>query len=122
MLAHDRKKDILNAYLRMIHHLSDKEYQRRAWIRGQLPGTDFDETVCQFVDLGDPILENYRSFGITDSQYEILRNFRSAFGAFWEENGWPPDFIDTPEWDEITKMAKEVLLAFDYTGEDESLR
>jgi hypothetical protein len=114
MLTDDDKKYVLNEYLRTIHHISDKEYQRRAWIRGELPGIDFDETVCQFADIGDPILENYQHFEITDGQYQILRKFRDRFGAFWEENGWPPAFIDTPEWNEITEMAKEVLRAFDY--------
>lgn len=114
MLTNDSKKYILNEYLRIIHHISDKQYQKRAWIKGEPPGTDFDETVCQFADIGDPILENYQDFGITDSQYQILRKFRDIFGAFWEENGWPPKFIDTPEWNEITEMAKEVLKAFHY--------
>jgi hypothetical protein len=115
MLTSSEKKYVLNEYLRNIHRISDKEYQKRAWIRGELPGTDFDEAVCQFVDIGDPILENYRDFGITDIQYQILREFRDKFGVFWEENGWPPEFIDTPEWNEITMMAKGVLKAFNYS-------
>jgi hypothetical protein len=114
MLTNESKKYILNEYLRIIHHISDKQYQERAWIKGEPPGTDCDETVCQFADIGDPILENYQDFGITDSQYQILRKLRDIFGAFWEENGWPPKFIDTPEWDEIIEIAKEVLKAFHY--------
>jgi len=114
MLTNDSKKYIVYEYLRIIHHISDKQYQKRAWINGEPPGTDFDETVCQFADIGDPILENYQDFGITDSQYQILRKFRDVFGAFWEENGWPPKFINTPEWNEITEMAKEVLKYFNY--------
>jgi len=114
MLTKEDQKYIVNEYLSMIHDISDKEYQRRAWIRGELPGTDFDEAVCQYVDMGDPVLENYRDFGITDIQYHILRKFRDKFETFWNKWHWPPDFIDTPEWDEITKMAAEVLKVFDY--------
>lgn len=116
MLTNDDKNYVLGEYLRNIHHVSDKEYQRRAWIRGEAPGTDFDEAVCQFVDIGDPILENYQDFGVTDAQYLILRKFRNKFGAFWVKNDWPPAFIDTPEWNEITEIAKEVLQTFDYRG------
>ena len=89
MLTDDDKKHVLNEYLRKIHQISNKEYQRKAWILGELPGTDFDETVCQFADFGDPILKNYHYFGISEKQYKILSNFRGKFGAFWEENGWP---------------------------------
>jgi hypothetical protein len=118
MLTTDDKKYILSEYLRNIHHISDKEYQRRAWINGEPPGTDFDEAVCQFADIGDPILENYQDFGITDDQYQILRKLRDKFGVFWEENGWPPEFIDTPEWNEIIEMAKAVLAAFSFQKKD----
>lgn len=106
------KKYVLNEYVRYIHHISDKEYQKKTWIRGELPGTDFDETVCQFVDIGDPILANYKDFGITNDQYQMLKKFRNKFGAFWEANNWPSQFIDTLEWNEVVEMAKEVLCAF----------
>ncbi len=115
MLADEDKKYVLNEYLRNIHHISDKEYQRRAWIRGEPPGTDFDEAVCQFIDIGDPILENYKDFSITDNQYQILKRFRDRFRSFSDENYWPPEFIDTPEWNEITEMATAVLKAFNYS-------
>lgn len=114
MLEKKVVKQMLINLLEIISDISDKDYQKRAWINGEPPGTDFDETVCQFVDIGDQILENYQNFGITDSQYQILRKFRDIFGAFWEDNSWPPFFIDSPEWNEIIEMAKEVLKAFNY--------
>lgn len=105
----------MEIFFSVISSIADKEYQKRAWIRGECPGTDFDETVCQYADIGDPILENYQDFGITDIQYRILRKLRDKFGAFWDTNGCPSKFIDTPEWNEITEMAKEALHAFGYT-------
>ena len=105
---------MLSNLLDIIADLSDKDYQKKAWVRGEPPGSDFDETVCQFADLVNPILVRYREFGITEKQQVILVKFREKFEAFWEENHWPPDFIDTPEWDEIVSMAKEVLAAFNY--------
>ena len=114
MLTKEARKKILQSFLETIEWISDKEYQRRAWIRGEPPGTDFDETVNFFFDDGDPLLEHYKDFGITDSQYQILKKFRDRFYDFSRKNDWPPFFIDTPEWNEIVEMAKEVLQAFDY--------
>jgi hypothetical protein len=104
----------METYMSIISHLADKEYQKRTWIRGEPPGTDFDETVNLYADIGDPILENYKDYRISDREYQILGKLRNSFEVFWENNHWPPKFIDTPEWDEITKMAKEVLEAFHY--------
>jgi hypothetical protein len=116
MLTNENKKYILNEHLRNIYHISDKEYQRRIWIRGEGPECDdFDETCCHFFDDGDPILENYKDFGITESQYQILKNFRKQFRTFSDENNWPHKFIETPEWATIMNLAKDVLKAFNYS-------
>ena len=40
--------------------------------------------------------------------------FLNEFRTFADENNYPEEFIDTPEWARITEMAKEVLKAFDY--------
>lgn len=119
MLTEEDRKYILNEHLRNIHHISDKEYQKRVWIQGKGPECDdFDETCCHFFDDGDPILENYKDFGITEAQYKVLRKFRDAFRTFSDENNWPPEFIDTPEWAKIMSLAKEVLKAFNYRKND----
>jgi hypothetical protein len=116
MLTEENRKDILDAYLKLICIISDKEYQRRVWIRGEPSGSDFDEICCLFFDdIGDPLLEHYKDFRITDSQYQLLRKFRDQFYGFSRENDWPPFFIDTPEWDKIMGSAKGVLKAFNYS-------
>lgn len=107
------RKQILETLIRVVDHISDKEYQTRIWIKGEGPEVDdFDETCCIFFGDGDPVLENYKEFGITDRQYAILKKFRDQFRIFSDENYWPPEFIETPEWEKITKMAKEVLRTF----------
>ncbi len=117
-LSDDSKKYILNRLLENIADISDKEYQKRKWIRGEGPeGTDFDETVCHFFDAGDPLLEDYKEFDITENQYKLLKIFRDEFETFNDDSnrGYLPDeFIDTPEWDKVTKRAKEVLRAFNF--------
>jgi len=118
-ISREDREQILISVLENIEGISDKEYQRRVWIRGEGPECyDFDEAVCDFFDDGDPVIENYKDFGITESQYYILKKFRDEFEAFCDRPELkyyhPLLFIDTPEWEEITEMAKEVLKAFNY--------
>lgn len=115
MLTNEAKKQILMSVLETIDNISDKKYQKRVWIQGKGPEVDdFDETCCNFFGDGDPLLENYKDFGLTESQYLVLKQFRDNFRAFSNEYYHPSEFIDTPEWDQITEMAKEVLKVFDY--------
>ncbi len=116
-ITDEDKKYILKEHLRNISHISDKEYQRKIWIRGEGPEVnDFDETACHFFDDGDPILKNYKDYGITDLQYHLLTNFRAAFEAFVNSSKpYPPeDFVNTVEWEKIMILAKDVLKAFNY--------
>ena len=109
-MKHIQKKKILETFIRMVDHISDKEYQKRAWIKGE--EADFDEAVCLFFGDGDPILENYKDFGLTESQYKPLKKLRDEFRIFADKNDIPEEFIDTPEWNKITNLAKESLKKF----------
>ncbi len=113
------RKQILDSFLENLAGISDKEYQKRVWIEGKGPECDdFDETVCDFFDLGEPIFDNYKGYGITDSQYLLLIKFRKELDAFLsgpnQIHYLPREFIDIPEWKKIMEMAKEVLKAFHY--------
>jgi hypothetical protein len=115
----ERKKRILYNYLTSIFIISDKEYQKRVWIRGEGAEVDeYDETVCHFFDDGDPILEAYKDYHITEEQYILLKKFRDEFEVFDDsdvaEDSLPELFIDTPEWETVMNSAKEVLKAFNY--------
>lgn len=116
MLTDENRQHILNGILDIVSTISDKEYQEKAWIMGvELEGGySYDEAVCQFFDETESILNEYKDYRITKDQYYILRNFLDKFAGFSSKNHWPPEFIDTPKWDEITKMAKDVLKAFNY--------
>jgi hypothetical protein len=114
MLNDEDKKYVFNEYLRCIHHISNKEYQIRAWILGEI-GSDFDETVNLFFDIGEPILKEYKGYGISEEQYQLLKKFRDTFEAFPYKFHLPQEFINTSEWKTIMAMAKGVLKAFNYT-------
>jgi hypothetical protein len=116
------REQILISVLETIEGISDKEYQKRVWILGKGPEVDdFDETVCNFFGDGDPLIENYKDFGITENQYQLLKKFRDKFNDFCRGPALiyylPQLFINTPEWEEITEMAKEVLKAFKFHKE-----
>jgi len=122
MLTKKAKKKILTSVLETIDNISDKKYQKRIWIHGEGPEVDdFDETCCNFFGDGDPLLENYTDFGLTKSQYLLLKKFRDKFRSFSNKNFHPSEFIDTPEWKEVMEMAKEVLRVFDYRREKKAL-
>jgi len=115
------KKNIISNFIEIIYGISDQEYQKRIWIRCEGPECDdFDETVNHFFIEGDAILEHYQDFGITEHQYRLLKKFREVFDTFCDDNDYPEEFIDTLEWDNITKLAQEILMAFNYQKDSQS--
>lgn len=118
MLANEDKKQILTSFLETIEGISDKNYQRRIWIRGEGPEVDdFTETVCHFFEEVDDILEKHKDFGIVKEQYEILKVLKNHFSNFIKgprTDYLPEEFIETPEWTKITEIAKQILEAFEY--------
>ncbi len=109
------RKQILGAVIRIIDHISDKEYQKRVWIRGEGPEADaFDDTVCNFFGDADGVIDKYKDFPMTKEQYKVLKKFHDEFDVFADENDFPELFIDTPEWAKIMESAQEVLKAFNY--------
>lgn len=112
---------ILEEFLKNIFRLSDEAYQQRVWVQAAGPEcNDIDDSVCDFFDDGDPILENYKEFGITEIQFEILMNLHQKLRIFTDSYGvYYPDkstekLIKMPEWREIRNLAKEVLNAFNF--------
>lgn len=123
MLTNEGRKQILISILEIISNISDKEYQKRVWIRGEGPEVDdFDETCCNFFGDVDPLLENYKDFGLTESQYILLKTFRDNFRVFSDKYYHPFEFIDTLEWRKITEMAECMLNIFNYEGIPQSVK
>jgi len=116
----DRKK-IIEEFLKTIYRLSDEKYQERVWLRGEGPEcNEIDDTVCDFFDDGNPILERYRDFGITELQYKLLiklhvrlRNFTDTFGVYSDDKS-TEELLELPEWQEIRVISKSVLKMFDF--------
>src|ERR1700722_19885773 len=113
------RKEVVEEFLKNIYRISNKEYQKRIWIEGLGPEChDFDEAVNDFFGDGDPILENYKDYGLSQFQYRLLKKFREKFRIFADTNDFPEEFINTPEWAKIMSLAKDVLKAFNYPTPD----
>jgi len=108
------RKRILQHLLLALKCLADKDFQKRVWIRGEGPEVDsFDESVNIFFDLMDCIHSSQHQYRFSEAQLDAITDFSDEFGEFSDNHDDPEEFIDTPEWDDITKKAKEVLRAFE---------
>ena len=104
---------LVNRFLFLVSNISDKEYQKRIWIRGEGPEVDsFDEAVCQLFPIIEDLVENPKKFKITSSQFEKTLEFYHKYDSFCDDNDYPEEFIDSVEWAEIIDLAKEVLKSF----------
>ena len=119
------RRQVLEEFLKNIARLSDEKYQERVWVRADGPEcNDIDDAVCDFFDDGDPILEKYKDFGITPSQYELLttlheklRKFTDTFGVYSPYKS-TKDLIQRPQWQEIREISQKILIAFKEPGQD----
>ncbi len=115
------RQQILEEFLKNIVRLSDEKYQERVWVRAEGPEcNDIDDAVVDFFDDGNPILEKYKGYGISESQYSLLmtlhqklRKFTDTFGVYSPEKS-TAKLIQFPQWQEIRDVSKKVLKAFNF--------
>jgi len=82
------RRQRLDSFLENIAGISDQKYQERVWVRIEGPECDdIDDTVLDFFDDGNPILENFRDFEITDTQYRILMELHKKLDIFTKTHG-----------------------------------
>jgi hypothetical protein len=102
-------------FLKLIFFISDKDFQKRVWIKGIGPERiDYDETIEFFFADVAQIIHNYEEYGINENQYQLLKEFYHLLDDFSDKNYIPFEFIDTPEWQHVVDEAKKVLEAFNY--------
>ena len=117
-LNNSKQRFILFGLLRIISHIANKNYQIRIWIRNQGPECQaFDDATCDFLVIGGAIINEFKAFNLQENQLNKLISLYEKFQHFVDKHNMPEEFIDTPEWDAIVEMAKEVLRAFHYHQE-----
>jgi hypothetical protein len=113
------RQQILAEFLKNIVRLSDEKYQERVWIRAEgSECNDIDDAICDFFDDGNPILEKYKEYGITEGQYKLLmglysklRKFADSFGVYSSVKS-TEQLIKLPQWKEIREASKNALEVF----------
>ena len=114
------RRQILEGFLKNIVRLSDEKYQERVWVRAEGPEcNDIDDAVCDFFDDGNPILEKYKEYEISESQYKLLmtlysklRTFTDTFGVYSATKS-TEQLIKLQQWQEIKEISKRVIITFD---------
>ncbi len=118
MTDEEERKYALLDLLSNIYGISDTEYQRRVWIRGEgLECDDYCETVCNFFPLMASIMHECDKYNFTNAQLAALLKFRDDFRYYERHYFCPMDCVempDTPEWAKIREEAKKVLKTFNY--------
>ena len=91
--------------------ISDLEYQKRVWVRGEGPEVDcFIETAEGFLSGYDGFKDfdtRYEEYGLTKEQFLVLKALRQKI---YDYNGFDSDeeIINDPKWLEIVNFAKIV--------------
>lgn len=117
------EKEILNGILSVIEKISNVQFQQIAWIEKKVhPYAFFEELMHNLFDDYElsEILNNYKIYGISKEQYNILFKFYLILDRFsndkmsWFESVDPIEILKDPRWNEIQTVAKKVLKAFHY--------
>ncbi len=123
------RKQILNSVLENIAGISDKEYQKRVWIKAEGPECDsYEQTIDFLFDDLEPMLKEYKKFDISENQYNFLMKFYKEIKEYDDIFAFKLDWyihpesraiseapsLNSPEWEKVINAAKEVLKAFNY--------
>ena len=115
------REPILETFLDTVDGISDKKYQERVWIRAEGPECDdMDETYNFFFDNGEPIIDEYKKYKLTEVQYKLVVELRDKLDKFQDDYIFSKpyrteeQFINLPEWQEIRDLAKKVCKSFNY--------
>ncbi len=114
-----RRNRILNDILEYIGDISDLEYQKRVWLRGEGPECDdFTELCCNFFGTMRMVEREFEKYNFTPEQSAALLNFQDAFDRFSSEHSGIEGFVseqeEDHEWAEVRKQASDVLKVFNH--------
>ena len=120
MMTADRES-VLKSFLETVALISDKAHQERTWVKGEGPECyDMDEAYNDFFDLGEPIIDEYIKYKLTEVQYKLVVKLRDKLNKFDNIYTCPKDYkseeehINLPMWQEIRDLAKKVCKSFNY--------
>jgi len=115
-LPHFERQSELEGFLNIFSRIASKSWQERVWIGGgEVNECDsFDDTINDFFGVCDYIIKNYKIYKINDIQLSLIIKFRNLLETFASKYDLPVHFIHLSEWDNIVKIAQEILTSFSY--------
>lgn len=107
--------------LEVVGIIADESYQREIWLMGMRSDeiSSWQEVVCQFFDDYDAdgfLEEHWQYSGMTQSQWDKLAGLRDALNQnldLFSDTPAPTQVLSSPQWREISRLAKETLMAFE---------
>ena len=99
-------KKFLNESLRPI---MDRDYQIRIWVKGMGPEcSSLDEAFENLSGDLELIDKDYKSYGISEEEYKILKNLEKEFDHFYYNTNFENDseIIDSPVWNKVRQLAR----------------
>lgn len=104
------REKVLRRLTENLKDMSDIDYQKRVWLRGEGPEVD---SYCEFVNTFYPdienVLENFDDFNLTEQQRIQIARLYNEFDKFKHTYYDEYEFIDSQEWKEIRELAAETL-------------
>jgi len=116
----------LSNFLYLIWIITDLSHQARVWVRHEGPEVgSFLDTMMDFLDDCELVLEYSRDYSLSKSEYKTLKKlYEQVDEYYFSSSGQQPDseIVKDPKWLRICKFAKKVLHKFEhYRIPDESL-
>ena len=97
-----------------IKKISDKDYQKRIWVRHEDMDKivdSYDDTTMYFGEDSDAVLKYADEIEMTDKQHEMLKKLNEMVTAYDMSDERPDEakeIVEDPKWDEIRSYAKLV--------------
>ncbi|MDL2321861.1 hypothetical protein LJC47_05895 [Desulfosarcina sp. OttesenSCG-928-B08] len=116
-------KNAINTMVLCLKELSDVEYQKKIWVRGEGPDvSSYTEAICGLFDdtgIGDQ-LDNIKSYGIVisaalDPILQKISDLVDSIGGMETD----ADVLAHPKWPRVVALASQALKL---TGESENMR
>ena len=110
----NQRPPIMIQLIRAIGYISDLEYQKRIWIRGEEPEVNnFEETIDFFLDDYEgfkDLATRHKEYGLSDEEFEFLKQFYQKIYDYNElfDGKTDAEVVEDPKWHEVVALAKIV--------------
>lgn len=106
------KEYLSNVLIESVRSIFDEKLQTTAWKEGDYKMyADFPEVTMSFKEDCEPVLNNYRKYGLSKQHRDNLLELYKMVDAYSLDSNRPSteaEILTDPRWNEIRKHAKKV--------------